>query len=224
MSLEKTKIIDKDWNNINQLNSLINDCINIENNINEINKINEIIKKNNSNDNIEIKFTPEEKELNDFLEKIKVFGILSNSLNNIIKKNNFHWINSEVKIVDNSEFIDGNQHYLLENNTHYSLTKGNRNHFIEFSFIKNYFLKSIRIKVSNFECSLKTFKVEVISENGKRDIIGTFIRKKYSENSGFQEFEILKECKGVKLYLIDNWGKGGGNYILIQNIDFNVSD
>ncbi len=56
------------------------------------------------------------------------------------------------------------------------------------------------------------------------DIIGTFIRKKFSENNGFQEFEILKVCKSVKLYLIDNWGKGGGDYILIQNIDFNLSD
>jgi len=40
----------------------------------------------------------------------------------------------------------------------------------------------------------------------------------------FKKFEIQKECKGIKLYLIDNWGKGGGNYILIKNIDFNVSD
>ena len=144
---------------------------------------------------------------------------------NELKKNNFHWINSEVKIIDNSEFLRIEKPQLmLENNTNYSLTRGNWNHFIEFSFIRNYFLKSIRIKVADYECTIKTFKVEIISEKGKRDVIGTFIRKKYSENSGFQEFEILKECKGVKLYLIDNWGFGGGNYILIQNIDFNVSD
>ena len=144
---------------------------------------------------------------------------------NELKKNNFHWINSEVLIVDNSSFSDINKSInMLKNNTSYSLTKGNRNHFIEFSFIRNYFLKSIRIKVADFECSLKTFKIEVISEKEKRDAIGTFVRKKYSEENGFPEFEILKECKGVKLYLIDNWGFGGGNYILIQNIDFNVSD
>ena len=33
ISLEKAQKIDKDWNNINQLNSFINHCINIENNI-----------------------------------------------------------------------------------------------------------------------------------------------------------------------------------------------
>jgi len=42
--LEKGKIINKEWNNDNKLNPLINDCINIENNIKDINNINEIIK------------------------------------------------------------------------------------------------------------------------------------------------------------------------------------
>ena len=38
-SLEKGKLIEQNWKD-NTLNSLINDCLNIENNINEINKIN----------------------------------------------------------------------------------------------------------------------------------------------------------------------------------------
>ena len=110
------------------------------------------------------------------------------------------------------------------NKNKYSLTKGNRNHFIEFSFIRNYFLKSIRILVWDTECTLKTFKVEIISENGNTDNIGQFIRSKYNEKSDFEEFQINRECKGIKLYLIDNWGRIGGDYILISKIDFNVSD
>ena len=47
-SIEKGKIIDKEWNE-NNLSSLINDCINIENNIKEINIINDNIKKSNLN-------------------------------------------------------------------------------------------------------------------------------------------------------------------------------
>ena len=39
LSLEKGKLIDKEWD-INNLYSYINDCINIENNINDINIIN----------------------------------------------------------------------------------------------------------------------------------------------------------------------------------------
>ena len=78
ISLEKGKIINKEWNNNNQLNSLINDCINIENNIKEINNINGTIKNMNLNKNIKIKFIPEEENYyNDLLESIKKFGKIS---------------------------------------------------------------------------------------------------------------------------------------------------
>ena len=43
--LEKGKLIYNDWNDDNKLYSIINDCINIENNIKEINIINENVKK-----------------------------------------------------------------------------------------------------------------------------------------------------------------------------------
>ena len=73
LSLEKGKLIDKEWDN-NNLNSYINDCINIENNIKDINIINENINKCNINNKIKIKFTPNNIQLDSFLEKIKVFG------------------------------------------------------------------------------------------------------------------------------------------------------
>ena len=44
LSLEKGKLIDKEWDN-NNLNSYINDCIKIENNIKEINIINEKVNR-----------------------------------------------------------------------------------------------------------------------------------------------------------------------------------
>ena len=149
--------------------------------------------------------------------------------NESLKKDNFLWINKEVNIISKSDFTSRHPAEIMlgkkvmDKNNDYSLVKGNRNKYIEFSFIKTYFLKSIRIKVKEYECSIETFKVEVISEKGNRDIVGTFIREKYRDNNNFQEFEINKECKGVKLYLIDNWGLGGGNYILISKIDFNVN-
>ena len=75
ISLEKGKIVNKEWNNYNQLNSLINDCINIENNIKVINNIYDIIKNINLNKNKNIKFIPEEENnYKDLLESIKRFG------------------------------------------------------------------------------------------------------------------------------------------------------
>lgn len=55
-SLEKEKIINEEIKNC-KLNSTINDCINLENNIKEINLINEKIKEAKIN-KLEIKFTP----------------------------------------------------------------------------------------------------------------------------------------------------------------------
>ena len=71
-SLERGKIIDKEWNN-NKLNILINDCLNIENNIKEINLINENVNKCKSK-NIKIKFNPDENGIDYYLDKLKNFG------------------------------------------------------------------------------------------------------------------------------------------------------
>ena len=71
VSLEKGKSIEKEWNDENKLNSLINDCINIENNIKDIYTINENIKNFNSNKYINFKFNPEEDELQKYLITIK---------------------------------------------------------------------------------------------------------------------------------------------------------
>ena len=153
--------------------------------------------------------------------------------NNIINKSKtikqkvLHWINKEVNIISNSDFITNYPPDIMlgKKEGPYSLTNGNKNHFVEFEFENNYFLEAIRIKVErSFDVSLKTFKVEIISQNGERSNAGSFKRKKGKEIDGFQEFTIKKECKGVKLYLIDNWGSSYGNYILISRIDFNICD
>ena len=70
--IEKGKNI-KEWND-NDLISNINDCINIEKNINEIDIINKNVVKCKSNKNILIKFSPQENEIDVFLETIKSFG------------------------------------------------------------------------------------------------------------------------------------------------------
>ena len=72
--IENGKKINNEWNDKNKLNSIINDCIDIENNIRDIKIVNEKIKKSNSKINIEIKFNPAEDELNKFLENINHFG------------------------------------------------------------------------------------------------------------------------------------------------------
>ena len=66
ISLEKGKIINSQWDNNNNLNSKINDCLEIENNIQSIKKINESIQKCNSKMSILNLFQRMKKKLMNF--------------------------------------------------------------------------------------------------------------------------------------------------------------
>ena len=87
------------------MNSLINDCLNIENAIEEINVINVKIKESNNYNNLKIEFiSNEEKILND----IKNFGIFGRNINQEFLKSSiingnfdnqnsiFNWIKEKV--------------------------------------------------------------------------------------------------------------------------------
>ena len=72
-NLDKGKTVDKDWDSGSKLNSLINDCITIENEVKYI--IKEIENMNKYNTNIKIKFIPEDEyQINLFLEGLNNFG------------------------------------------------------------------------------------------------------------------------------------------------------
>ena len=100
MSLEKSKNIEQ---NKNELASFINECIDIENNIKDINKINESIDKCKNEGEIEINFIYEE-EFNLLKDNIKKFGIIkyitieSLIINKDIKKQEaiVNWIKQKI--------------------------------------------------------------------------------------------------------------------------------
>ena len=71
LSLEKSEKLEKEKYEDNQL---INECITLENNIKEINILNENINKFKNSNNIEIIFSSEEYEINNFIEIIRKFG------------------------------------------------------------------------------------------------------------------------------------------------------
>ena len=74
ISLDKGKAINNEWDDKNKLGTLINDCVNIENNIKDINLINDSIKKYNLITDLEIKFSPENEGFDKFIKTIKTFG------------------------------------------------------------------------------------------------------------------------------------------------------
>ena len=106
LSLEKGKSIENAWDaNDNKLNSLINDCLNIENNIEEITTINKKIDKYKSK-SIDICFKPEQNEIDDFLYIIQNFGNVKlnnkNVLGKLLKQENLELLTNWLKTDNNN--------------------------------------------------------------------------------------------------------------------------
>ena len=102
-SIEKGKIIEKNWNEYN-LSSLINDCIIIENNIQDINNINEGINRSNINKYTKIEYNIVEKQINNLIDNIKNFGKITSTDNlyndyKIENKNHIH------KLINHSSYV-----------------------------------------------------------------------------------------------------------------------
>ena len=110
LALEKGKSIENEWNDENKLNSIINDCINIENEIKSINSINEGIEKLKINEKKKLIFIPENSGLEQFILNIKQFGEISEFLDSLIltkkeDKNKFNkLISSRIKL-DNMKLL-----------------------------------------------------------------------------------------------------------------------
>ena len=88
ISLEKGKLTEEKWGEKNsKLNSLINNCIFIENNIKDIGILNEGIEKYNNNKKKKIDFNPDNYGIMKFLEKIQNFGeVYANDFKYKLKK------------------------------------------------------------------------------------------------------------------------------------------
>ena len=74
--LEKSKIKDIEWNDQMILNSIINNCINIENSIKNIKLIDNNINVCKSNVNVKIYFELTDDKYNELLKEIKKIGVI----------------------------------------------------------------------------------------------------------------------------------------------------
>jgi hypothetical protein len=104
--LEKGKLINNEWNEDNKLTSIINDCINIEDNIKNINLINDNIKKCKLNKDINIQFNIENEYFDNYIKSTKSLGQILDIFNidSLILKNKddinkfYNLISNQIKI------------------------------------------------------------------------------------------------------------------------------
>jgi len=121
---EKGKLIDKQWNDGNKLNFIINECINIQLMINDINTINKNIKMYKDSINYNIRFVSEEKNKTNLFDIIKNFGYLNENDNDFINigkiskiiNNNDEFVNSIKNWINSKENMNIELLYRLSDN------------------------------------------------------------------------------------------------------------
>ena len=154
ISLEKGKLIDNGWNDDNKLSSIINDCIDIEENIKKFNLINNDIKKCKLNNDLKILFI--EENFDNILQNIKAFGqIINSNLDNL-----------DSAILNNKDIIKKFYELMLNNN-------------IKIDYIKLLHRQNENIPLKNYINKINNkSNLIFLFFTGKKRIFGAFIKTK----------------------------------------------
>jgi len=92
-----------------------------------------------------------------------------------------------------------------------------------FEFPQKVYINKIMMKVGTFECTAKDWMVQVSQEDDQVtwETVKQFQSVVGNTNSGEQFFEGFEVwTKYLKLFFQNNWGSGGGSYILITDLKF----
>jgi len=114
----------------------------------------------------------------------------------------------------------------LNTNVTYWLSEGGQvtNQWIVYEFPTKVYINKIMMKVDNFECTAKDWMVQVTDNDeptGEWNTVKEFQAQcgnRCQTDQFFEDFEV--RAKYVRLYFKNNWGPGGGSYILVTNIKF----
>jgi hypothetical protein len=116
-----------------------------------------------------------------------------------------------------TNILDPNMTYWLSESPHVT------DQWMVYEFPKKVYVNKIMMKVDNYECSVKDWNVQVSDDD---DLSNWNTVKEFQARCGnqttsdqfFEDFEV--RAKYIKLFFKNNWGLGGGSYILITNIKF----
>ena len=226
ISLEKCKNINETDNNIYKL---IKECTEIENNINIINNINSNINNIFNSKNIKIKFIPEEKEMNEFIDNIKNFGkivLINNDYYNYFKSSSIikddidninlikNWIEEIIKkeikfelifkMSENGTKADDFHKYCDNKGPTLSLVKTTKNKIFGGFTPLNWSFKEVYEDDLNnqtfiFSLNIKK-KFNMIKKNGH----GIYCSKKYGPNFGCADFRLNENMQRGDTYANSN--------------------
>jgi len=95
--------------------------------------------------------------------------------------------------------------------------------WIVFDLDKEAFVSKLSIKVDKFECTVKDFVVQISEGDDKTtwiDVVSFQAKcgKECNTEQIFEGFEV--RAKYIRLFFKNNWGPGGGKYILVSKVRF----
>jgi len=138
------------------------------------------------------------------------------------------WLDGKVRVQSfSSQYTSAPATNILDPQKCYWLSdKGKiENEWIVFEFDKETYVSKMSLKVDNFECTVKDWNIQISVNDDKttwRDVkekdLEAKCGKQCKTEQVFDGFEI--RAKYVRLFFKNNWGPGGGDYILVGKVRF----
>jgi len=168
-------------------------------------------------------------ELDQLRHEAEFYGLVDLMFeNSIFIPDTLNWLD-EKKIVMNSFSSEHSESYKASNvldyaRTYWLSTPGLiTDQWLVFDFVQEAFISKISVKVDNYECSVKDFMLQYCEGD---DLKTWETMKEFQARCGNQcqeeQFFDGFEFRGryMRMFCKNNWGGGGGNFILITNIKF----
>ena len=227
ISLEKSKLLDKEYND-NKLISFINNSLIIENNIKDINYINENIKKCKTTNNIKINFIKEnDEEFIKIIDNIKKFGNLI-KIGNEFKEINNPWTEERFKYGNYFYYTLKENCYLAEktqiDNFIHSIKSKYQDKIYKLEFIP-FYNKGGYFNIGFADFSQSTSKCQLRESSNAVSLteIGLYINKLNVNNKikieNGKKYEFIIDIKNKNFILnIDGINNGKYNFNFQDNI------
>jgi len=149
-------------------------------------------------------------------------------VNSVFIPDTLNWLD-EKKIVlkefssEHSESFPA-RHVLDYTKTYWLSTPGlTTDQWLTFDFTKEAFISKISVKVDSYECTVKDFSLQYSEgDDCKNWVTMKDFQAKVGNQCTEEQFFDGFEFRGryMRMFCKNNWGPGGGNFILITNIKF----
>jgi len=169
-------------------------------------------------------------ELEDFKAEVAYYGLTQAIFGNIdlSTPDNLDWLdNTKIQVHSfSSQYSGFPATNTLNPSTTYWLSQSGliTDQWIVYQFPTRSFINKIMMKVDMFECTAKDWMVQITEDDEPTSewiTVKDFQSKSGNETQSdqfFEEFEL--RAKYVRLFFKNNWGPGGGSYILVTNVKF----